>query len=193
MIVLARHGQTEWNKVKRLQGCKNSPLTGLGEEQAFYVAKKINELVGNSELNLVSSPLGRALDTAKVIASELGKSDNYIKIDVLLREYSFGDWEGDTFKQIKQKYSEQWDSRQADKWNYVVPGGESYSILARRAEKWLLNLPDNIITVAVSHQMIGQVIRGIYLGLDERQTLMNSQQNNEIILLENGSERIVKA
>jgi len=192
MIILARHGQTEWNKVKRLQGWKNSPLTALGEEQALHVAIKINKLVGKSEVHLVTSPLGRALQTARIVSSELGGIEHDLKPDILLKEYSYGDWGGMTSEQVKQKYFEQWKRRQADKWNYVVPGGESYSIVASRAEKWLLSLPDKVMTVAVSHEMIGRVIRGIYLGLDEKQTLLKNQKNNEIVLLSDGNESIVK-
>jgi len=191
MLVLARHGQTEWNQVKRLQGWKNSPLTQLGEEQALHVAKEINKLVGKAEVHLVASPLGRSLQTARIVASEMGKSENYLKLDTLLKEYSYGDWGGMTSEEVKHKYFEQWSRRQTDKWNYVVPGGGSYSIVASRAERWLLNLPDKVITVAVSHEMIGRVIRGIYLGLDEKQTLAKNQKNNEIILLRDGNESIV--
>jgi probable phosphoglycerate mutase len=192
MIILARHGQTEWNKVKRLQGWKNSPLTELGEQQALKVAQEIKNLVGCSDVNLVTSPLGRAFDTAKIIASELGKDKQDVKPNALLKEYSYGDWGGMTSLQVKDKYYEQWKGRQDDKWNYVVPGGESYSLVAKRAEKWLLSLSDNILTIAVSHEMIGRVIRGIYLGLDEKQSLMKSQKNNEIILLEHGVELFIK-
>ena len=193
MIILARHGQTEWNKVKRLQGWKNSPLTELGKEQALCVAQEIKSLVGSTDINLVTSPLGRAFDTANIIAKELGRNEKDVKPDALLKEYSFGDWGGMTSLQVKEKYFEQWQSRKIDKWNYVIPGGESYFLVAKRAERWLLTLSDNILTVAVSHEMIGRVIRGIYLGLDEKQTLMKNQKNNEIILLEHGVEKIIKS
>jgi broad specificity phosphatase PhoE len=69
MILLVRHGQTEFNRERRLQGHVDSPLTPLGLRQAVAVAELLAGMTATGESWLLaSSPLGRARDTATVIA-----------------------------------------------------------------------------------------------------------------------------
>ncbi|RXJ71870.1 hypothetical protein CS022_19075 [Veronia nyctiphanis] len=187
MIILARHGQTEWNKVKRLQGSKNSPLTELGIAQAHNVSTLVSKLVDRQEAVMFSSPLGRALDTAKIIEASL-PSVSDMTIEPLLKEYSYGHWEGLTFDDVKAQWPQEWSDRVADKWNYAIPGGEGYSMMSERAKAWLEALSPEHVTVAVSHQMIGRAIRAAYLGLDSERTMALSQNNNEVIVLRDGKE-----
>ena len=192
MIVLARHGQTEWNKIDRLQGWENSPLTKLGEQQARNVAKIVGNLINGSDVSFFSSPLGRAHDTAKIISSSLADRIE-IELDPLLKEYSYGDWAGLTSAEVKGQRSNEWNSRIKDKWNYVVPGGESYSLVSKRAKAWLNGLPEGHTILAVTHQMIARTIRGYYLGLDNQGTMALTQDNNEIIILKDGAETKLSA
>jgi probable phosphoglycerate mutase len=192
LIILARHGQTEWNKAKRLQGWKNSPLTDLGASQAHNVAKEIAKLVDGKPCEFFSSPLGRAFNTAQIISGEIGFAESNIQVEPLLKELSFGIWEGLSHDDIQAQHPEQWHAREQDKWNYIVPNGESYAIAAKRAEQWLETRSNQDITIAVSHEVIGKIIRGVYLGLNEKDTLALSQNNNEIVLLEN-SLQVIKA
>jgi len=192
LIILARHGQTEWNKLKRLQGWKNSPLTELGLSQARAVAKLISTLADGENCDFFASPLGRALNTAQIINTELGLTESNIQVEPLLKELSFGIWEGLSHDDIQVQYSEQWHAREKDKWNYIIPNGESYAIAAKRAETWLSNRSEQDLTIAVSHEVIGKIIRGVYLGLNQKDTLALSQNNNEIVLLEN-SLQVIKA
>lgn len=68
-VVLVRHGETEWNLAKRTQGHLDSPLTTKGVSQALKTAAKLKD----HQFDLIiSSPLGRALETAKILAEELG-------------------------------------------------------------------------------------------------------------------------
>ncbi|MHA2939065.1 histidine phosphatase family protein [Vibrio sp. RC27] len=190
MIVLIRHGQTEWNKLKKFQGWHNSNLTDLGKTQALTVAKKLRHIVGGSKVTLVSSPLGRAMETAQIISYELGLEQDKIPTTPLLRECSFGEWTGMTPEEIERKYQEEWQRRSKDKWNYVISGGESYSMVAQRADRWLNSIvnDDDTITMVVSHEVIGKMIRGTYLKLDAEQSIRKSQNNNEIVVLDNGKE-----
>lgn len=192
MIVLARHGQTEWNKIDRLQGWKNSPLTDLGQQQARNVSKVIGNLINGTKVSFFSSPLGRAHDTAKIISRSLA-CNHEISIDPLLKEYSYGDWAGLTTVEVKGQRLSEWNSRIEDKWNYVVPGGESYSLVSKRAKAWLDDLSEDHTILAVTHQMIARTIRGAYLGLDNESTMALTQDNNEIIVLRNGAETKLSA
>ncbi|MBS0410216.1 MAG: histidine phosphatase family protein, partial [Proteobacteria bacterium] len=66
MIYLIRHGQTEFNRERRYQGRCDSPLTEVGRRQAHAVGVRLSEL-GVTDFRLVSSPLGRTLETAAIV------------------------------------------------------------------------------------------------------------------------------
>ena len=74
MILLVRHGETEWNVQRRFQGQKDSPLTERGWRQAAAMARLVADLVRREggEWRLVGSPLRRAHDTANLIAEAAG-------------------------------------------------------------------------------------------------------------------------
>ena len=93
-IYLVRHGQTEWNAQNIIQGQKDASLTEVGLNQA----KKIKELCKNIPFEAVfSSDLGRAHNTAKIIAQDRNIT---IHTSNLLRERSFGPFEGQKADQV---------------------------------------------------------------------------------------------
>jgi probable phosphoglycerate mutase len=96
LLYLSRHGQTEWNLEKRLQGRQDSPLTPLGKLQAESLARS---LVGVNLDEIWSSPAPRAKTTAQIIdehrAQQLG-----VQTSASLQELDFGPWEGKTKKEI---------------------------------------------------------------------------------------------
>ncbi|HWH27291.1 MAG TPA: histidine phosphatase family protein [Pseudolysinimonas sp.] len=69
MYAFIRHGQTDWNRDDLLQGSSDIPLNAVGRQQAFEVAEL---LAGTPWMRVVSSPLARAAETARIIADELG-------------------------------------------------------------------------------------------------------------------------
>jgi 2,3-bisphosphoglycerate-dependent phosphoglycerate mutase len=87
-IILARHGETDWNRERRWQGHSDRPLNTTGREQAEALAA---QLVGEPISAVYSSDLIRAHETARIVARRLG-------LDVVavpgLRERRFGSWEG---------------------------------------------------------------------------------------------------
>lgn len=87
-VYLTRHGQTEWNLERRLQGRGNSPLTEAGIERA----KELRDRIKDIHIDYIySSPIERALDTANIIKGD--KSIEVITDDGLM-EMCFGDYEG---------------------------------------------------------------------------------------------------
>ena len=84
-LYLIRHGQTEWNVEKRLQGGRDSPLTALGRQQAEALA---GSLADTSLAHLHASSLGRASETALIIANAL---DVGVEADPRLGEMRFGE------------------------------------------------------------------------------------------------------
>lgn len=94
-LYLARHGETEWNRIKRLQGRLNSPLTKTGIEQAKQLANQIPQLNIN---RIIHSPLGRANHTAALCAERVNV---HCSSDERLVERHFGDWQGQYFNDFK--------------------------------------------------------------------------------------------
>ncbi|MFM5905052.1 MAG: histidine phosphatase family protein [Micrococcales bacterium] len=121
VIGLLRHGQTDWNIDFRLQGTTDIPLNDTGLQQA----RDVGRLINSSDWDvLVSSPLSRALSTAAIVAEESGISG--YQVEPLLLERSFGEAEGLTHQEWKERYADL----------SILPGGESLAELADRA--WLL-------------------------------------------------------
>ncbi|MEL0003894.1 MAG: histidine phosphatase family protein, partial [Rhodospirillales bacterium] len=90
-----RHGQTVWNVQKRLQGRRDSPLTALGVSQAQAFGARLAQIIEKpSAVQAVSSPLGRAWQTAVLAVSGMGADPSLIVLDDRLVEHAFGQWEG---------------------------------------------------------------------------------------------------
>lgn len=88
IFYLARHGETHWNKEKRLQGQLDSELTALGQQQAKNIAAILQEAKIDF---IVSSPLGRALHTAEICQQSIKAN---LAINPLLAERYLGQWQG---------------------------------------------------------------------------------------------------
>lgn len=100
LLVLWRHGQTEWNAAKRIQGQTDTPLSRVGIEQARESAPRIAAL---RPTVLVASDLNRAATTAAALAAVTGLTVTH---DPRLRERGFGDWEGHTHAEATQRWPE---------------------------------------------------------------------------------------
>ena len=98
-IGLFRHGQTDWNVDMRLQGISDIPLNEFGKQQAATAAKV---LASQGWQKIVTSPLGRALETAEIVGQVLGISD--FPIHNLLLERSFGVAEGLSYDEWRERF-----------------------------------------------------------------------------------------
>lgn len=140
---LLRHGQTDWNIDLRLQGSSDIPLNATGIRQAELAAKHLNA----ADWDLVlSSPLSRAHDTAKTVATALGL--NLVIVPELI-ERSFGVAEGMSHSEWRELYES----------HAEIPGIESLEALQARSEALLRKLSyeyDGQRILAVSH---GALIR----------------------------------
>ena len=115
-VYLLRHGETEGNVKKQYSGVTDTPLTQNGKKQAVDAHLRFEHISFDVVL---SSPLSRALDTARVFA------DNPIVVHEGLKEMNFGIFEGMTYEEISEKYPTevaQWKETTRD---YVFPEGES--------------------------------------------------------------------
>ena len=99
-IVLARHGETEWNRVGRWQGHADPPLTETGRQQATELA---DGLAGDGIAAVYSSDLRRASETARVVGDRLGLP---VTEDRALREIDVGSWSGLTRDEVRERFPE---------------------------------------------------------------------------------------
>ncbi len=129
-LILIRHGETLWAKENRYQGHRDVELSGEGKKQVKLLARR---LAGEKISAIYSSDLRRASETAKAIAQAHRLKVNQTP---LLREISFGKWEGLKFEEIKTRYGKIVEKWQNDLPNFRPPQGESLSELQARAEKF---------------------------------------------------------
>jgi len=131
-ILLARHGETDWNREGRFQGHADPPLNATGRAQAAELAAEL-KAVGIAAV--YSSPLRRALETAQAVAAEHGLDP--VAVDAL-REVDVGSWQGLTRVEIETQFPEQF-ARWLD-YDQGWEDGESYEEMGRRAVAALLEL-----------------------------------------------------
>ena len=187
MIYLVRHGETVWNESGRLQGRGDSPLTPRGIEQAIAGGRLLKrEIRDGQAVRIESSPLGRALETTTLLCREIGVDPATIEVSPLLMEYDCGQWEGMTREEIEQCGREALPAREADRWNHVVPGGESYAMVFERAARWLATQSENEVIVAVTHAMISRTIQGAYTGLSTAEILLRNHPHDCLYRLYGG-------
>jgi probable phosphoglycerate mutase len=187
MIYLVRHGQTTWNLEGRRQGHLDSPLTAHGLIQAEVVGQQLlRECTNGDIVRIISSPLDRAMATACIIAKHLGVSQEHITTELLLIEHHMGCWQGLTDHQIDEKYPGARKERAENRWQYVIPGGESYARVYERAVTWLATISEDWWVVAVAHEMISRTIRGAYCRLDPSSMLALHHPHSTIYRLHRG-------
>ncbi len=104
LILLIRHGATDWNMEVRLQGRHNIPLNSTGMEQARITAEVVTAALGEkaAEVRVYTSPLARAKDTAAYISGEMNGMPP-VELDSLI-ERDYGSLEGLTYSQRQRKY-----------------------------------------------------------------------------------------
>ncbi|MDD5296962.1 MAG: histidine phosphatase family protein [Rhodocyclaceae bacterium] len=125
-ICLVRHGETDWNVEKRLQGQLDVPLNAVGRTQARAAAAM---LCSESIAAVYSSDLSRAMETAREIAGALGLA---VRGTPSLRERRFGVFEGLTQDEARQLDPDGYARYRGREPDYAIPGGESLKQLASR-------------------------------------------------------------
>ena len=106
-ILLARHGETEWNRIGRWQGQADPPLNDTGLRQAAELADR---LAGQPISAVYASDLRRASETARVVADHLGVE---LTEDAGLREIDVGSWSGLTRAEVEERFPEGFSRWQA--------------------------------------------------------------------------------
>jgi len=124
---LLRHGQTEWNLLKKIQGSADSPLSSAGREHCRQWAKVLD---GCRWARILASDQGRARETVAILNSQWRVPESF---DPRLREQNWGEWEGLTIPTIEKEFADQLQARVALGWQFSAPGGETRLAVRERA------------------------------------------------------------
>jgi broad specificity phosphatase PhoE len=153
LLYYVRHGLTDWNIAGRLQGHRDIPLNQAGRLQAVHCSQILGDLFARegcpaAHFDYVSSPLTRARETMEIMRANLGMAATGYGIDPALTEISFGEWEGLTYAEVMMRDPDIVAKREADKWQFLPPGGENYRQLALRVGAWYASLERDTIVCA---------------------------------------------
>jgi probable phosphoglycerate mutase len=161
-VYLVRHGETEWNAARRIQGQSDSPLTATGEHQAHLVAKRVRK---EGITHVITSDLGRTRRTAQIIADACGCE---VINDSRLRELHMGVLEERLIDSLTPQ-EEQWRKQMVDGTaDGRIPQGESMVELGARMRAALENclaLPEGSKPLIVSHGIALGCLISTVLGL----------------------------
>ena len=150
-VLVLRHGQSEWNAIRRWQGAADIALTDLGREQARRTGVRLRAL-GRSWSGVWASPLVRAHESAEIVADVLGIDG--VTADGRLREADAGEWQGMTPDEIESRYPGWLDAhRRPDTF-------EPYEAVVDRAAAALCSVADQVaesLAAAAANDELGLV------------------------------------
>jgi broad specificity phosphatase PhoE len=160
-LLLARHGESDWNHAKRWQGFADRPLTDRGRQQAEELADRLDD----TELDAVySSDLQRARETAEVVARRRGLN---VTTTPDLREVDVGSWSGLTRAEAEARFPDGYA-----RWLQGGEGwedGETYAQLAARVVKAIQRIAsghDGGRVLVVAHGGTIRAVHAVALGVD---------------------------
>jgi broad specificity phosphatase PhoE len=161
-IILARHGETDWNVAEVFRGRIDVELNETGVKQAGLLGKYLSEVKVDA---VYSSPLKRALKTAEVVAGYQAIEVNIVRG---LIDFDYGEWQGLSHQEVKDRYEElyvEWLSRPEQ---VRMPDGESLEGVRKRTMAVIGDIIENRYegrVVLVSHRVVNKMLICALLGL----------------------------
>jgi broad specificity phosphatase PhoE len=161
-LYLIRHGQTDWNKEKIFRGRADVPLNEHGRDEAGALSRHLEDVHFDA---CYSSPLGRARETAEIVARPHSLD---VRIDDGLVDVDYGEWQGSSEAKVREQYAETYQRWLERPHHMKFPGGESLSAVRKRAiaslEVIRAGHADGVVAV-VSHRVVAKVVMCAFLGL----------------------------
>ncbi len=183
MIYLLRHGQSEWNLLRRTQGQIRHPrLTDLGRRQAALAAETVaahSESVGSRVGSVVTSDLVRAVESARIVAHALGVP---LRVDRRWREQGFGRMEGQSYEATFAELAAAPTGAGVE-----TAGGESPGRVADRALAALVDLDRSTSTVVVTHGDTLRHLLGRLVGINLEAGISRLLPNGTVVALHRGT------
>lgn len=163
-IILIRHGETQWNREETFRGQADVPLNEKGLQQAESVAQATKQW---KLAAVYSSPLSRAIETAKAVARLHGLE---VQVEPRFIDLNYGEWEGLTVQQVEARYPDLYAQWQKHPEQVSAPKGEGLAQVRARAvpalEVIVSQHPDQTVAV-VAHRVVNKVLLCAILGLDD--------------------------
>ena len=186
-IILARHGETEWNVKEIFRGRIDIDLNETGIKQAELLAKHLSDRQIES---IYSSPLKRARQTAETIAGH-----HHLRVETPpgLIDLNYGKWQGLTHQEIKGRHKELYVEWLSHPDKVKIPGGESLD----DARKRVVGVMDEVIAkhegtvILVSHRVLNKVLICALLGLDNSHFWNIRHDTCGITTFTHGNERFI--
>ena len=193
-LILVRHGESEWNRAGRIQGQVNSPLTDLGISQARAISDYLSGIFLNQELEIYSSPLERAIQTAQIIVKGIDHLSSEVIIEERLNDFNLGEISGTYgWDKVAEIFPEQAQLRLQDQMRFHPSGGESGAEFEARLRSLMEDLKGEDTTkLFVSHGIVNKFIRGIYKNISGKEMINLGESQNTIYCLEHGDETEIK-
>jgi broad specificity phosphatase PhoE len=161
-LLLARHGETDWNRDRRIQGHSDTPLNETGRAQARELARAL------ADVELVaaySSDLSRARETAEIAVA--GRRIEVVELPEL-RERSFGSWEGLADQEVARSFRDEWELWRAGRSDGAAdaePHGAMLDRIRGAVDRIAREHPAGSVLV-VSHGGPLRVVHALAHGLD---------------------------
>jgi probable phosphoglycerate mutase len=189
-LLLVRHGQSTWNRERRIQGQLDPPLSEEGREQAHRLGRR---LAGRRFEGFYSSDLKRAFQTAQAIAAATGVEP---KPEESLREIYLGEWEGLKTDEIAERFPEAWAHwvKEPD-WD-LVPGGEravDFEARVTAAIDQIFQRHEHGDVLVVTHGGVIQIALQRIVGNRSQGIFPFKIQNTSVSVLERRSGRVMIA
>ncbi len=150
-LIVTRHGETEWNTVRRMQGHHNSPLTQLGINQSLWLAERLKD---EPIARIYSSPLERAMVTSQNINA-------FHNVDIVpadeLKEINIGQWTGRLIEDVMENESDDYNHFWNEPHKFHMEGTESFESVQERAGAFvrkMQKLHDGETILIVAHAII---------------------------------------
>jgi len=161
-LIFTRHGETNWNLMRKTQGGTDTTLTEKGKGQARLLAGRLR----GEKINIIySSPLSRAMETAQIIASVTGAE---VVSAPDLNEYGFGQWEGQIIDMLKREYPDVYRVWETEPASCEIPDAEHFPSYCLRILGFLEKVRkahDNETVLIVTHQLTSKIIITSALGI----------------------------
>jgi broad specificity phosphatase PhoE len=161
-VILARHGETDWNREDRFQGHADPPLNTAGRKQSEELA---HALAGESIARVYTSPLRRAAETAEIVSRRLGVELEHVEG---LREIDVGAWTGLTRGEVAERFPASY-ARWLERAPHGFEDGETYAQLAARvlpAVRGLIDRHPAGSLLVVTHGGPSRVLQAHAAGID---------------------------
>ena len=183
VLVLLRHGQTDYNAEGRLQGSLDVPLSDAGREQAAQAAGRIVSDYGVPD-RILTSPLSRARDTAAAVGALVPVP---VTVDRRLTQRSYGEWEGLTWDQVRLTWPLDHERRLRGEDPRIEGWDGAAEVAARVAESLREACEGARLVVAVSHGSAIMLGGLALLGLDLHATTLGKLPHAHWNVLVSGS------